>query len=99
MDEATSSIDLHTDDLIQQTIRSKLFAESTVITIAHRLQTIIDFDSIVILSDGKVIEVGSPHELLKNTDSSFSEMVNAMGSDVRKDMIKRALEAHEKRNK
>ncbi|KAI9333757.1 hypothetical protein DFJ73DRAFT_799177 [Zopfochytrium polystomum] len=63
MDEATASVDLATDDFIQAAIRTD-FADKTVVTIAHRLNTVIDYDAIVVLADGRVAERGSPAELL-----------------------------------
>jgi len=62
MDEATASIDYSTDNKIQKTIRE---LKSTIITIAHRLQTIVDYDKVLVLDKGKVVEFGHPHELLK----------------------------------
>ncbi|KAH8683197.1 hypothetical protein BGZ60DRAFT_368935 [Tricladium varicosporioides] len=62
MDEATASIDYNTDSKIQETIRE---LKSTIITIAHRLQTIVDYDKVLVLDKGHVIEYGHPHELLK----------------------------------
>ena len=62
MDEATASIDYNTDAKIQQTIRE---LESTIITIAHRLQTIVDYDKVLVLDHGKVVEYGHPWELLR----------------------------------
>lgn len=62
MDEATASIDYTTDSKIQETIRE---LKSTIITIAHRLQTIIDYDKVLVLDRGQVVEYGHPHELLK----------------------------------
>ena len=59
MDEATAAIDLETDDLIQATIR-KEFKHCTIITIAHRLNTIMDSDRVVVLSDGNLVESDSP---------------------------------------
>ncbi|XP_006880098.1 PREDICTED: canalicular multispecific organic anion transporter 1 [Elephantulus edwardii] len=66
MDEATAAVDLETDHLIQATIRSE-FSHCTVITIAHRLHTIMDSDKVMVLDNGKIIEFGSPEELLKNS--------------------------------
>ena len=55
LDEATASVDHATDERIQQTLRSE-FKESTLITIAHRLRTIMDYDKILVLDEGKVVE-------------------------------------------
>ena len=74
LDEATASVDPETDDMIQSTIR-KEFQNSTVLTIAHRLNTIMDSDKIVVLDKGKVIEVDSPMVLLKDKNSMFRSMV------------------------
>lgn len=62
LDEATSAVDMSTDALIQRSIREE-FTEATLLVIAHRLSTIADFDRILVLSDGKVAEYGSPREL------------------------------------
>ena len=64
MDEATSNVDMDTDQLIQQCIRGE-FTNSTIITIAHRLTTIADYDWIVVMDKGRVKEQGSPGELLR----------------------------------
>merc|ERR1719471_220597 len=63
LDEATAAVDLETDELLQETIK-KEFASSTVITIAHRLNTIVDYDKILVLSHGKKAEFDSPQRLL-----------------------------------
>ncbi|XP_041517852.1 ATP-binding cassette sub-family C member 2 [Microtus oregoni] len=63
LDEATAAVDLETDNLIQTTIRSE-FSHCTVVTIAHRLHTIMDSDKIMVLDSGKIVEYGSPEELL-----------------------------------
>ncbi|KAI0018566.1 P-loop containing nucleoside triphosphate hydrolase protein [Xylariomycetidae sp. FL0641] len=62
LDEATSAVDMQTDARIQRSIREE-FGGSTLVVIAHRLSTIADFDRILVLSDGKVAEYGSPREL------------------------------------
>ena len=64
LDEATAAVDLETDDLIQATIR-KEFAGSSVLTIAHRLNTIMDYDRIMVLDKGELREFDKPNELLK----------------------------------
>ena len=78
LDEATAAIDLETDDLIQATIR-KEFRHCTIITIAHRLNTIMDSDRIVVLSDGNLLEADSPAKLLAKRDSAFFSMAKEAG--------------------
>ncbi|KAG0648369.1 ATP-dependent bile acid permease [Hyphodiscus hymeniophilus] len=78
MDEATASIDYNTDSKIQETIRE---LKSTIITIAHRLQTIADYDKVLVLDKGAVVEYGHPHELLKKDgkDAIFKGMCEMSG--------------------
>ena len=64
---------METDDLIQDTIR-KEFASNTIVTIAHRLNTIIDYDRILVMDKGMVAEFDSPKALLANTQSIFYAM-------------------------
>ena len=73
MDEATSSIDYKTETVIQESI-SKVMKTSTVITIAHRIKTIINYDKILVLESGRIVEFDSPKELLKKEHSLFSEL-------------------------
>ena len=70
IDEATANVDPYTDRLIQETIR-KEFSKQTVLTIAHRLDTIIDYDRIFVMDSGRLIESGTPSELLSNPSSNF----------------------------
>ena len=78
LDEATASVDLDTDDLIQNTIREE-FGDCTVITIAHRLNTILDSNRVMVLSDGNIIEFDDPNILLKNPESYFYKMAKDAG--------------------
>ncbi|CAH1406918.1 unnamed protein product [Nezara viridula] len=78
LDEATAAVDLETDDFIQRTIRSE-FADCTVLTIAHRLNTIMDSDRVLVLDQGKVLEFDSPKVLLKNRSSLFYSMAQDAG--------------------
>merc|ERR1712228_863847 len=73
LDEATAAVDLETDDLIQATIR-KEFVDSTVMTIAHRLNTIMDYDRIMVLDKGRLVEFASPEHLLADNKSIFYGM-------------------------
>ncbi|XP_027443261.1 canalicular multispecific organic anion transporter 1 isoform X2 [Zalophus californianus] len=77
MDEATAAVDLETDHLIQTTIQ-KEFSHCTTITIAHRLHTIMDCDKIMVLDNGKIVEYGSPQELLRNS-GPFCLMAKEVG--------------------
>ena len=70
LDEATASIDNETDSMVQAMIRSS-FKDSTVLTIAHRLHTIIDADKIIVMDSGKVAEMDTPSNLLKIDDGIF----------------------------
>jgi ABC-type multidrug transport system fused ATPase/permease subunit len=76
LDEATAAVDMETDELIQKTIRKmckKL--ECTVLTIAHRLNTILDYDRILVLDSGRIAEFDSPEALLANPTSVFATML------------------------
>jgi ATP-binding cassette subfamily C (CFTR/MRP) protein 1 len=77
LDEATSSVDYDTDALIQMTIRSpQAFGGCTVLTIAHRINTVIDSHRILVLDQGTVAEYDSPEVLLANPKSNLSAMVH-----------------------
>ncbi|XP_021917145.1 multidrug resistance-associated protein 1 isoform X2 [Zootermopsis nevadensis] len=78
LDEATAAVDLETDDLIQTTIRSE-FKDSTVLTIAHRLNTIMDSDRVIVLDRGLLVEYDTPEALLQNKDSIFHSMAKDAG--------------------
>ncbi|KAM4560501.1 ATP-binding cassette sub-family C member 4-like [Odontesthes bonariensis] len=78
IDEATANVDPRTDELIQKTIRDK-FRDCTVLTIAHRLNTIIDSDRILVLDGGAIQELDRPFALLQNKEGAFYEMVQQTG--------------------
>ncbi|KAK3432700.1 hypothetical protein EUGRSUZ_D00224 [Eucalyptus grandis] len=79
LDEATAAVDVGTDALIQKTIREE-FDYCTMLIIAHRLNTIIDTDRILVLDAGQVAEHDTPENLLSNEASAFSKMVQSTGS-------------------
>uniref|UniRef100_A0A8C8HSL0 Multidrug resistance-associated protein 4 n=1 Tax=Oncorhynchus tshawytscha TaxID=74940 RepID=A0A8C8HSL0_ONCTS len=78
IDEATANVDPRTDELIQKTIRDK-FRECTVLTIAHRLNTIIDSDRILVLGAGMIQEFDKPYVLLQNQESALYRIVQQTG--------------------
>ncbi|QCE02235.1 ATP-binding cassette [Vigna unguiculata] len=82
LDEATASIDSATDTILQQVIRQE-FAECTVITVAHRVPTVIDSDMVMVLSYGKLVEYDEPSKLMA-TNSWFSNLVAEYWSSCRK---------------
>ncbi|VDB88774.1 unnamed protein product [Peniophora sp. CBMAI 1063] len=79
MDEATASVDYTTDALIGETLRHA-FSQSTILTIAHRLRTVADYDKVMVLDQGKLVEFGAPAALLRDTNSHFYSMCAAAGS-------------------
>ena len=93
MDEATASIDYTTDSKIQDTLRE--VKESTILTIAHRLQTIIDYDKVLVLDKGKLIEYAPPWELIAREGGIFRSMCE-MSGDL-ETLLEAAKKAGEKR--
>uniref|UniRef100_A0A8U7M3N2 Multidrug resistance-associated protein 4 n=1 Tax=Corvus moneduloides TaxID=1196302 RepID=A0A8U7M3N2_CORMO len=89
IDEATANVDPRTDELIQKTIR-ETFAHCTVLTIAHRLNTIIDSDRIMVLDAGRLKEYGEPYILLQEQDSLFYKMVQQVGKTEAASLIETA---------
>ena len=83
LDEATANTDPATDQVIQATIR-KEFADCTILTIAHRLNTIMDSDRILVMDEGEAREFDRPQDLLQDGDSFFSSMVDAYGEEQSK---------------
>lgn len=93
MDEATASIDYATDSKIQDTIRE--MKDTTIITIAHRLQTIVDYDKVLVLDKGEVMEYAHPWELIrKGEEGIFRSMCDMSGdTDVLSKAAKKAFNA------
>ncbi|XP_030373817.1 probable multidrug resistance-associated protein lethal(2)03659 [Scaptodrosophila lebanonensis] len=94
MDEATANVDPQTDALIQVTIRDK-FRDCTVLTIAHRLHTIMDSDKLIVMDAGQLVEFGSPYELLTQCESRiFHDMLMQTGQSTFDSLLKVAEKTH-----
>lgn len=78
LDEAAAAVDAETDSLLQRTIREQ-FADCTVLTIAHRLHTVMDCDRLLVMSAGRVVEFDSPRALLAKPDGVFKNMAKDAG--------------------
>ncbi|XP_011308333.1 multidrug resistance-associated protein 5 [Fopius arisanus] len=74
LDEATASVDPRTEAIVQKTIQQE-FSDCTILTIAHRLQTILSCDRILVMDAGAIVEMGTPDDLLNNSNSVFSNML------------------------
>ncbi|TKY64390.1 ABC transporter C family member 8 [Spatholobus suberectus] len=85
LDEATASIDFATDVILQRVIRQE-FSECTVITVAHRVPTVIDSDTVMVLSYGKLVDYDKPSKLV-DTNSSFSKLVAEYWSNYNRNLL------------
>lgn len=74
MDEVTSAVDRETDRLMQRVIREE-FRGRTVVSIVHRVETVKDYDTVVVLGEGSVVEVGRPDDLMRRVGGVFRGMV------------------------
>ncbi|XP_037043484.1 multidrug resistance-associated protein 1-like [Bradysia coprophila] len=90
LDEATGAVDLETDELIQRTIRME-FSDCTILTIAHRLNTIMDSDKVIVLDKGQISEFASPTELLRDRASVFYGMAKESGLVHGSDRVHKSL--------
>ncbi|XP_063704489.1 probable multidrug resistance-associated protein lethal(2)03659 [Culicoides brevitarsis] len=90
LDEATANVDPETDKFIQTTIREK-FGHCTVLTIAHRLHTVMDSDKVLVMDAGQVIEFDHPHVLMQNRDGMLRKLVDKTGKQTAK-MLKEIAE-------
>eukprot|EP00814_Leptocylindrus_danicus_P003411 CAMPEP_0116018752 /NCGR_PEP_ID=MMETSP0321-20121206/8831_1 /TAXON_ID=163516 /ORGANISM="Leptocylindrus danicus var. danicus, Strain B650" /LENGTH=501 /DNA_ID=CAMNT_0003489197 /DNA_START=74 /DNA_END=1576 /DNA_ORIENTATION=- len=93
LDEPTANVDNRTDQLLQGAV-AKTFEGSTIIAVAHRLDTIIEYDRILVLGDGKVLEFGTPVELLNIKDGHFSSLVNDTGDTMAARLREKAAAAN-----
>uniref|UniRef100_UPI0037E899EE ATP-binding cassette sub-family C member 4-like n=1 Tax=Semicossyphus pulcher TaxID=241346 RepID=UPI0037E899EE len=98
IDEATANVDPRTDELIQKTIRDK-FRECTVLTIAHRLNTIIDSDRILVLDAGRIHAYDEPHTLLQDPEGIFYKMVHQTGKQEAAALFQAAKQAYNSRSR
>ena len=96
MDEATANIDILTTEKIIKAMANS-FRDSTVITIVHRLHTIIEYDRVLVLDKGKVAEFDTPYNLLGQEDSIFRGMVAELGDDAVPAMREIARQADERK--
>jgi ATP-binding cassette subfamily C (CFTR/MRP) protein 4 len=87
LDEATANVDLETDELIQSSIRKK-FKNCTVLTIAHRVNTVVDSDKILVIDEGLVVEFGQPYQLLQNREGFFYRYLKKGGVQAVTDLTK-----------
>jgi ATP-binding cassette subfamily C (CFTR/MRP) protein 1 len=78
LDEATAAVDVQTDAMLQATLRGPMFAHRTIITVAHRINTILDSDRVVVLDKGEVIEFDTPQNLIQKK-GSFYALVKGAG--------------------
>lgn len=81
LDEATSAIDYAMDAVIQQSLRRELDSGVTILTIAHRLHTVMDADKIIVLDAGRMAEFGKPSELLRNHKGMLRALVEESGDE------------------
>ncbi|KAJ7662622.1 hypothetical protein DFH06DRAFT_1471431 [Mycena polygramma] len=92
LDEATSAVDYKTDAIIQQTLRTEVKGDMTLITIAHRLQTIMDADKILVLDAGHLVEFGTPKDLLANEDGKLRNLIHeSADKDLLIEMAEKAV--------
>ena len=94
LDEATASVDYQTDHLIQLTLR-KLFEGTTMLVVAHRLQTIIDLDAVLVMEEGRCVEFDTAATLLEDESSFFSGLVDATGVESSKMLRQQAIEVQQ----
>lgn len=92
LDEATASIDSATDAFIQEMVRTR-FQSTTLVTIAHRIHTVIDSDRILVMDDGHAVEFGRPADLLQDPNSILSSLVDATGLESAAE-LRRIAEEH-----
>ncbi|KAG0003754.1 hypothetical protein BGZ79_000079 [Entomortierella chlamydospora] len=98
LDEAAASMDMVTDKLLQEATKEN-FADCTVLTIAHRMNTIIESDKVLVMDGGVVAEFGEPYKLLQNPDGVFARLVSHTGEAASKKLAMTAKDAHNTRER
>uniref|UniRef100_A0A182Q496 Uncharacterized protein n=1 Tax=Anopheles farauti TaxID=69004 RepID=A0A182Q496_9DIPT len=96
LDEATANVDPETDKLIQRTIREQ-FGRCTVLTIAHRLHTVMDSDRVMVMDAGRAVEYAHPYELLQRSDGALKRLVNQTEPSTALQLTSIAYEGYNKR--
>ena len=91
LDEASANVDSSTDELLQTAVANS-FADATIIAVAHRLDTLIDYDKIVVLDNGSLVEYDSPKVLLEREGGAFASMVDETGEEMSAMLRARALQ-------
>ena len=76
LDEATANVDYQTDRILQQVVRQELIGK-TVLTIAHRLATVLDYDRVMVLDKGQIVEFASPAQLMEQENSWFASLLRS----------------------
>lgn len=88
LDEATANVDTRTDHLLQEAI-ARSFSGASIIAVAHRLDTVIDYDKILVLGNGKVIAYDTPNALASEKGSVFSSMIDDTGKGMATELRRR----------
>uniref|UniRef100_A0A1X7U3H7 ABC transporter domain-containing protein n=1 Tax=Amphimedon queenslandica TaxID=400682 RepID=A0A1X7U3H7_AMPQE len=96
LDEATANVDIKTDSIIQEVIREQ-FSECTILTVAHRLNTVMDYDKIMVLDKGVLVEYDEPHLLLSRPSSYLGQLVDQTGPINANKLRNIAFMIHEKK--
>lgn len=97
MDEATASVDNRLDAMVKELIRTA-FKNYTVITVAHRLHTVAEYDKVIVMDAGRVAELGTPHELSQNKQGIFSTMLAALGKEE-EEKLRKIMDSSRKSSK
>lgn len=96
LDEATANVDADTDKFIQTTIREK-FGDCTVLTIAHRLHTVMDSDKVLVMDAGEIVECDHPFNLLQRPDGFLRTLVNETESSTAAHLLEIAKQSYKKK--